>query len=102
VNVLLDEQLDAAVAAGLNAMSHRHGMWVRSIRDFAAGTKDEAIPDLCRIIADDPGRPDRRSGPIEWETEERGVKVDNIPPALRDGLIPNLLCTGPDRSRIIS
>lgn len=48
MKVLLDEQLDAAVAAGLNAMSHRHGMRVRSIRDFAAGTKDEAIPDLCR------------------------------------------------------
>jgi hypothetical protein len=48
VNVLLDEQLDAAVAAGMNAMSHRHGMTVRSIRDIASGSKDEDIPDVCK------------------------------------------------------
>lgn len=48
MNVLLDEQLDAAVADGLNAMAHRHGMVATSIRTFAAGTKDEDIPQLCR------------------------------------------------------
>ena len=48
MKALLDEQLDAAVAVGLNAMSHRHGMSVDSIRSFAAGTKDEDIPGLCK------------------------------------------------------
>jgi hypothetical protein len=50
VNVLLDEQLDAAVAQGLNAMSHRHGMAVDSIRGLAAGTRDEDIPGLCQRL----------------------------------------------------
>jgi hypothetical protein len=48
VNVLLDEQLDAAVADGLNLMTHRHGMRVESMRRVAPGTKDQQIPALCR------------------------------------------------------
>lgn len=48
MNLLLDEQLDAAVAASLNALSDRHGLTFRSIREIAPGTKDQEIPGLCR------------------------------------------------------
>lgn len=50
MNVLLDEQIDAAVAQGLNAMSHRHGMSFQSIRAIAPGMKDPDIPNLCKSL----------------------------------------------------
>lgn len=48
MNLLLDEQLDTAVADALNAFQYRHGCIYRSIRGLASGLKDEDIPEFCK------------------------------------------------------